>query len=151
MRFLFIPFVILPVLEIMLLIRVGGWIGVWPTVFLVLSTAFIGVMLLRRQGLKTLFRINERLAHGEVPAREMLEGLMLAIGGALLLAPGFITDTMALICLLPPTRRMLLRAMARRVRVYPGPGAVPPDMDPHGDPRPPRRPEVIEGDFRRED
>lgn len=114
MRFLFLLFLIMPIIEMYVLIEVGGLIGAWPTIGLVALTAIIGVALLRQQGFSTLMRGRQRLDAGELPAREMLEGLMLAVGGALLLTPGFITDGIGFLLLLPPTRWMLVRVLLRR-------------------------------------
>jgi UPF0716 protein FxsA len=108
MRWLFLLFCTLPVIELIILLQIGGWLGVWPTVGLILGTAFIGVNLLRQQGLKTLTRANQRMASGEMPAKEMVEGIVLAIGGALLLTPGLVTDVIGFSCLLPGTRHMYM-------------------------------------------
>lgn len=102
-------FIIIPVIEIYLLITVGGYIGAFWTVMLVIATAVIGVNLLRYQGLATLGRAQKSMAQGMMPAMEMMEGLCLAVGGALLITPGFITDSIGFICLIPATRRALIR------------------------------------------
>ncbi|MEE4381040.1 MAG: FxsA family protein, partial [Pseudomonadales bacterium] len=107
-------FLLVPVVEMYVLIRVGSWIGAWPTIGLVVLTAAIGVSLLRQQGLSTLSRGLRRMDAGELPAQEMLEGLFLAVGGALLLTPGFVTDAAGFACLLPPTRRGLVRLLVAR-------------------------------------
>ncbi|GAB3381879.1 FxsA family protein [Spongiibacter taiwanensis] len=114
MRILFGLFIVLPVLEMWLLIKVGGVIGALPTVGLVLLTAVIGANLLRSQGFSTLTRAQQRLNSGELPATEMLEGIFLAVGGALLLTPGFVTDAIGFCCLLPALRRGLIGAMLKR-------------------------------------
>ena len=111
-----ILFIGVPLAEIYLLIQVGGLIGAGWTVFLVLLTAVIGTALLRQQGLSTLFRARQTIEAGGVPALELLEGLMLAIGGALLLTPGFITDAIGFACLLPPTRQLMVRMVLSRLR-----------------------------------
>jgi UPF0716 protein FxsA len=108
-RFLFLAFIIIPVLEMWVLIRVGSVIGAWPTIALVLLTAMIGVALLRREGLKTLTKGTAKLDRGEMPAQEVAEGLVLAVSGALLLTPGFFTDFVGLVGLIPWTRRWLIR------------------------------------------
>ncbi len=107
MRGLFLLFLIVPMLEMWLLIKVGQLVGAWQTIGLVALTAVIGISLLKRQGLHTLLRVQERLNSGQIPATELLEGLLLAIGGALLLTPGFVTDAFGFCCLLPLTRRWL--------------------------------------------
>lgn len=114
LRILFLLFLVVPIIEMYVLIEVGGLIGPWPTIGLVALTAMIGVALLRQQGFSTLMRGRARLNAGELPAREMLEGLLLAVGGALLLTPGFITDSLGFLLLLPPTRWFVVRALLRR-------------------------------------
>ncbi len=109
-------FIVMPIAEMAVLIQVGTMIGVLPTIGLVLLTAVIGAALLKQQGLATLTRANQRLNSGELPAREVAEGLILAVGGALLLTPGFITDTVGFLCLIPGTRQWFVgQAMKRMV------------------------------------
>jgi len=110
-RMLLPIFIITPVIEMYLLIQVGGLIGALPTIGLVLLTAMIGLALLKQQGLSTLMRANQKLASGDLPAEEVVEGLLLAVGGALLLTPGFVTDFIGFSCLLPFTRA----AIAKRI------------------------------------
>ncbi|MDX1800983.1 MAG: FxsA family protein, partial [Marinobacter sp.] len=86
----FLLFVILPIVEMTILIKVGAVIGALNTIGLVLLTAVLGAALLRQQGLATLLKANQRLNSGELPAKEVAEGLILAVGGALLLTPGFV-------------------------------------------------------------
>lgn len=114
MRFLLPIFIIVPVIEMWLLIQVGGWIGAAPTIALVLLTAMVGLHLLRQQGLSTLLRANQKIEQGGLPAQEMLEGLVLAVGGALLLTPGFFTDAIGFYCLLPFTRKALVSHMLNK-------------------------------------
>ena len=104
-----------------LLIEVGGYIGAWPTIGLVMLTAVIGVAVLRVQGLSTLTRGMGRLEGGELPAREMAEGILLAVAGALLITPGFVTDATGFALLVPPIRGAIARRMLARV-VMVGPG-----------------------------
>lgn len=111
MRLLLLAFVLVPVIEIYLLIRVGQWLGAWPTIGIILATALAGAWLLRQQGLATLARGRLKLQEGVLPTREMVEGLLLATGGALLLTPGFMTDLVGLLCLLPWSRRWLARSV----------------------------------------
>ncbi len=105
MRFLFLLFVLVPIVEIVLLINVGQAIGAWYTIGLVLLSAFIGVNMLRQQGLSTLLRARSRMDGGEIPAQEMIEGLILAVGGALLITPVFVTDFFGFCCLMPMIRK----------------------------------------------
>lgn len=105
MPILFILFVVIPVVEILLLIKVGQAIGAWYTVGLVLTSAFIGVNMLRYQGLSTLARAKQRMDQGELPIGEMRDGIVIAVGGALLITPGFVTDFLGFCCLIPYSRR----------------------------------------------
>ncbi|WP_203300296.1 FxsA family protein [Marinobacter sediminum] len=138
--FLFL-FIVMPVAEMAVLIKVGGIIGVLNTIGLVLLTAVIGAWLLRQQGLATLLKANQRLNSGELPAKEVAEGLILAVGGALLLTPGFITDTIGFLCLLPGSRhwlasqalkRMVVSGQSRGFHFRAGGGAGPFGQDPFG-------------------
>lgn len=117
MRFLFLLFVILPIVEITLLIKVGDLLGLWNTVGLVLLSAFIGVNMLRYQGISTLARAQQRMQNGEMPGTEMVEGLILAVGGALLVTPGFVTDLIGFCCLIPYTRKAIAQAAAKQFTV----------------------------------
>lgn len=115
MKFLFILFVVLPIVEIMVLIEVGSQIGTLNTAILVVLTALIGSLMLRHQGLSTLFRARERIDSGQLPLQEMLEGICLAVGGALLVTPGFVTDAIGFACLFPLTRLWLVKVVSRYV------------------------------------
>ena len=107
MQILFLFFLIVPFVEIYVLLQVGGLIGAFPTIFLVVFTAALGAWLLRRQGFATWQRFQASLAQGTIPAYEMIEGPILLIGGALLLTPGFFTDTLGFACLVPALRRKI--------------------------------------------
>ena len=115
MRAFFFLFLLFPLLELTVLIKVGGAIGVLPTLLLIIGSAVLGSLLLRVAGLATALRARERLARGELPEQEMLEGMLIALGGGLLLLPGFISDIRGLFCLIPFTRRLLVRQLLRRV------------------------------------
>ncbi|MFT6372416.1 MAG: UPF0716 protein FxsA [Gammaproteobacteria bacterium] len=101
-------FLLIPIVEIFLLIQVGGMIGAPWTILLVVLTAVIGVRLLKIQGVSTLTRAQEKMQTGQMPAQEMLEGMGLVVAGAFLLTPGFFTDTVGFLLLLPPTRAWLV-------------------------------------------
>lgn len=101
---LFIAFTLIPVMEIYLLINLGGAIGSINTVFLVILTGFAGAYLARMQGARTLFRIQENLQHGIPPAEELMDAVIIFAAGIVLLTPGFITDIFGLLLLFPPTR-----------------------------------------------
>jgi UPF0716 protein FxsA len=126
MRFLLLFFIVMPILEMWLLITIGGHIGALSTILLVLLTALIGVGLLREQGFATLWRGREKLQQGQLPAQEMVEGLVLAISGALLLTPGFITDVVGFAGLLPYTRVLMVKLFLSRVTL------VDPSIGPFG-------------------
>ena len=104
---LFLFFLIVPFVEIFLLLQVGGLIGAFPTIFLVVLTAVLGARLLKSQGFATWQRFQENLNQGVIPAYEMIEGPILLVGGALLLTPGFFTDAMGFACLIPALRRKI--------------------------------------------
>jgi UPF0716 protein FxsA len=108
-------FLLIPILEIYLLIQVGSVIGALPTILLVVGTAVLGGFLLRQQGLSTFMRYQQSIAKGQVPAQEMLEGVLLLIGGVLLMTPGFFTDTLGFLCLLPVTRPWIAKWLMRKV------------------------------------
>lgn len=120
MQYFLLLFIVMPIAEMWLLIQVGGLIGAWPTIGAVLLTAVIGLALLRRQGFDTLMRGRAKLASGEVPVLEMLEAILLAVSGALLLTPGFFTDTLGFIGLLPMSRKFLIRYLVNRINVVSG-------------------------------
>lgn len=104
---LFLLLVTVPIIEIALFIEIGGWIGTWPTIGIVILTAVIGSAMLRQQGLGVLRSVQERLAGGESPGRLLAEGAMILFAGALLLTPGFFTDAVGFLLLLPPFRAIV--------------------------------------------
>lgn len=120
MQYILLIFIVVPVAEMWLLIQVGGLIGAWPTIATVLLTAVIGLALLRRQGFDTLMRGRAKLESGEAPVMEMLESMVLAVSGALLLTPGFFTDIVGFIGLLPLSRRFLVGYFVNRMNVVDG-------------------------------
>ncbi len=139
--FLLLLFLLVPLAEIWFLIVVGGWIGALPTVLLVVATAVLGAALARYQGFATLRRLQATLDRGEMPALEMLEGVLLLVGAVLLLTPGFFTDLAGFACLLPVTRHWLARQGLQHIHFPSGP---------RGGPAGPGA-RIIEGEFRRED
>jgi len=118
MRFVFALFIAVPILEMLVLIQVGQQIGALWTIALVLLTAFIGINLLRYQGLATLSRATWRMQSGQIPAKEMLEGILLAVGGALLLTPGFVTDTIGFVLLIPLVRHFFAARLMSRFKSF---------------------------------
>jgi len=134
-------FIAVPILELWVIIEVGGLIGVLPTLALLLAMSLLGAALLRHQGRGAWRRFNAALAERRFPGREVADGLMITIGGALLLTPGFATDAVGLLLLLPPTRaiaRRLLSAYLGRRLVLVGVGGTPGPGRDTADP-PPRR------------
>ena len=109
MHFLFIFFIAVPLGEMLLLFEVSDRIGSLTTLGLVVATAVIGVQILKRQGFATLSRASQKLQSGQLPAQEIVEGMLLAAAGALLLTPGFITDTIGFVLLTAPLRRPIAR------------------------------------------
>jgi len=110
-------FTIVPIVEMYLLISVGGYIGTIPTIACVMLTAVVGVSLLRWQGTTTLQRGMSRVGQGQLPGQEIAEGMMLAVAGALLLTPGFVTDLFGFLLLMPPVRGLLARYAGRHLKV----------------------------------
>jgi UPF0716 protein FxsA len=111
-------FIALPVAELYLILKVGDLIGVPLTILLLAADSVIGSLLLRSQGRAAWRRLNEALAEGRMPHREVQDGALVIFGGAFLITPGFITDVIGLLMLLPPTRplvrRLVMRALTRR-------------------------------------
>ncbi|MGI9568597.1 MAG: FxsA family protein [Desulfobulbia bacterium] len=114
---LLLLFIFVPIIEIGLFIQVGGFLGLWPTIALVLITAFVGASLVRSQGIQTFMSVQGRLQQGEMPAQQILEGVMLAVAGVLLLTPGFMTDALGMLVLLPAPRAMIAKKMMEKMVV----------------------------------
>ena len=145
MRILLLLFIGLPIVEMWLLIKVGSIIGALPTIGLVLLTAAMGLALLRYQGHATLASARQKLQANQLPAREIADGLFYAVGGALLLTPGFVTDAIGFACLTPGIRTIIIQFFARHLlqngaRVYTGRANDKPS---------PQDGQVIEGDYER--
>lgn len=113
-------FVAVPILEIALFIQVGGFIGLWPTLLIVILTAIIGTTLMRIQGMTALARLRSRLEARQDPTGPIADGALILIAGMLLLTPGFFTDTVGLLLLMPPVRAALIGAIAARVSLRAG-------------------------------
>jgi UPF0716 protein FxsA len=117
-----LAFIVVPMLELMLLLKIGQSIGVLPTVALVIATALTGAFIISRQSLSVISRALEALSDGRVPVEPVLDGLFLMVAGALLLTPGLVTDVAALFLLIPPVRRTIahasMRWLARRARIH---------------------------------
>ncbi|HEY2334522.1 MAG TPA: FxsA family protein [Solirubrobacterales bacterium] len=104
-------FIIVPIVEIYVIVQIGSLIGVWPTIALLLADAVLGSLLLHHQGRGAWRRFNAALAERRFPGREVADGLLIAIGGTLLLTPGFVTDILGAIFLIPPTRAIVRRLL----------------------------------------
>ena len=130
--------VIFPILELWVLLRVGAAIGAWPTIGLLLLAAGLGIAVLNRQGFQTLVRVRARMARGEEPTAAVLDGMVLAVAGLLLVIPGFLTDALALLLFVPPFRARLVRRLSAAAQPPGGPAAQ------HGS-------RIIEGECERDD
>lgn len=108
MRLLLILFVVVPIVELWVLIEIGSQIGAVTTISLLLLTAFFGFHLLRQQGLNTIFRLRVKILENKLPLNEIFEGVIISLGGILLITPGFLTDTLGFLCLLPKIRLNLI-------------------------------------------
>ena len=145
---LLLLFIIVPIIEIALFIQVGGWLGLWPTLLIVVLTALAGTMLLRSQGMAALARLNDSLNTGQNPVDPIVHGAMILAAGLLLLTPGFFTDGVGFALLIPPVRATLIRWGAARMM---GSGRVVftttgnPSAPPHR--HPPHDPGAVEGDY----
>lgn len=111
---LFTLFIVVPIVELYVIIQVGGEIGVLPTIAILIADSIIGAWLLRQQGRAAWVRFNQALAQSKIPHREIIDGVLIIFGGAFLLTPGFISDVFGLILLIPPTRA-IVRAAATRI------------------------------------
>ena len=142
---LVILFIAVPIAELAVIIQVGGAIGVWWTIALLIADSILGSLLMRSQGRAVWRRFNETLSSGRPPAREVADGVLVIFGGALLLTPGFLTDIIGLLFLLPPTRavmrRLFLREAMRRITVT----MATPRMPRDGARRDSRREDDLEG------
>lgn len=125
--FFLLVLLLFPVLEIAVFIEVGGSIGTWPTVGAIFLTAVIGINLVRAQGLATIGRARASLQRNEFPLEEAFDGICLAIAGLMLLIPGFVTDGLGGLLLIPPLRARLRRFILGRghFQVPPGAGGRP--------------------------
>ncbi|MEJ6393296.1 FxsA family protein [Gymnodinialimonas sp. 2305UL16-5] len=114
---LLLLFIIVPLVEIGLFIQVGGWIGLWPTLAIVVVTAFVGTALVRSQGAQALAQLRSSFDDLRDPTEPLAHGAMILFSGALLLTPGFFTDAVGFALLIPGVRRGVLRELKKRVKV----------------------------------
>ena len=113
---LLLLFVVVPVVEIWVIVQVGQAIGIVPTLVLLLADAVLGTWLFRREGRKAWTALRQAITEQRVPAKEVADGALVVLGGAFLLTPGFVTDAVGVLCLLPPTRAVLRQAFTGLVR-----------------------------------
>ncbi len=147
MRAFLLLFLLFPVLELYVFFKVSTAIGFFPALLLIIAGSALGVLVMRVAGLATVLRTRASLQRGELPAEQMFNGLVTAVGGVLLIVPGFVSDLLAVLCLLPFTRHFLIRkvreralAQAMRQRAFAD------DMPPPGGPAQAYRAHVIEGE-----
>lgn len=117
MRILFLLFAAMPIIEIAILVQVGGIIGGWNTIALVIVTAFVGAFLVRREGLHTLQTAQQKMQQNTIPGRELVEGMMLVVAGILLVTPGFITDILGFLFVLPGSRHYLASHISKHMQM----------------------------------
>jgi UPF0716 protein FxsA len=147
---LFLLFLLVPLIEIALFIQVGGWIGLWPTLAIVVATAVAGTILVRSQGSQALARLRRSFDELRDPTENLAHGAMILFSGALLLTPGFFTDAVGFALLVPQFRAFLIQQLRKRMHVQTVVGG-----NPHWQ-EPPRRPgmgrdDIIEGEYEAED
>ena len=127
---LLLVFVVIPIIELYVIIQVGSWIGAGPTIALLLLFSVAGIWLVKREGLGAWARFRGQVEAGAVPTNELLDGMLILLGGALMIVPGFVSDFVGLLLLIPPTRSVVRKLLARRLRArldtatigYGGPG-----------------------------
>jgi len=113
---LFILFVVVPILELMVIIQVGQSVGAWNTVILLVVDSLVGAWLVKHQGIGLLKKSQDRLRNGELPSDEIFSGVTVLFAGALMLTPGFLTDLVGLLLLVPPIRALVLMIVRRKFR-----------------------------------
>jgi len=136
---LLLAFIAVPLIEIALFIQVGGMIGLWPTLAIVVLTALLGTWLLRMQGAAALADVRRSFSELEDPSEPLAHGAMILFAGALLLTPGFFTDAIGFALLMPPVRRWLFAELRKRIRVE--------RFEAQPKPHPEVRPDIIEGEY----
>lgn len=114
-RVLFLLFVVVPIIEIAVLMQVGSLIGAWPTVAIVIITAWLGAKNVKAQGLATVQNLQHKMAQGEAPSEEIVAGLLLLVAGVLLVTPGFVTDAFGLSLLIPQVRLGLVKNVQKHI------------------------------------
>jgi UPF0716 protein FxsA len=116
-QLLFVLFIIIPIIEITVIMQVGALLGVWPTVAIVILSAWLGAKYVRQQGLATLQSVQTKMAQGEMPSGEIVTGLMLLVAGVLLVTPGFVTDIFGLSLLIPAVRKAIAAQAQQHIKL----------------------------------
>ena len=114
-RVLFVFFIIIPIIEIAVLMQVGSFLGLWPTLAIVIITAWLGAKNVRQQGLATMQSVQTKMAQGQMPSDEIVAGLLLLVAGVLLVTPGFVTDIFGLSLLIPSVRKALIKTVQKHL------------------------------------
>ncbi len=150
---LFVAFVVIPIIEIALFIQIGGWIGLWPTLAIVVLTAIFGTVLVKAQGRMAMMNLQRSFSELDNPTEPLAHGAMILIAGVLLLTPGFFTDGIGFALLMPGIRGAVFRFLRARIKLahfemgqgdpLRRPRPDPFDTRDHG----PHRPDVIDGEF----
>lgn len=143
---LFLLFTSVSLLEIFVLVKVGGFLGAWPTVLLVVVTALVGSALVRGQGLQLVQQLQQRMAAGEMPGQQLIEGIMLIITGVLLVTPGFVTDAAGLLLLQPTIRANIAKVIMANVS-FPAHTTMGGFSSQGFSQHPPQDDSIIEGEF----
>lgn len=115
---LLILFIVIPIIEIAILVKIGSLLGFWPTMPIVIATGISGATLARIQGFLVLTRIRTELQMGRMPAGELIDGLLILIGGILLLTPGLLTDLMGFLMLIQSSRKLFKKWLGKRFRQW---------------------------------
>lgn len=137
---LFAIFILIPLIEIALFIQVGGWLTLWPTLAIVLGTALVGTALLRWQGTQTLRDLQREMQSLGNPLSPLAHGALILVGGVMMILPGFFTDILGILLMIPPVRRLVIRLILARVSAQ--------TVRSFGYPRAPAHdPNTIDGDF----
>jgi len=114
-RVLFVFFIVIPIIEIAVLMQVGDLLGLWPTITIVVFTAWLGAKNVRQQGLATMASVQAKMAQGQMPSDEIVAGLLLLVAGVLLVTPGFVTDIFGLSLLIPQVRLSLIKMVQKHL------------------------------------
>ena len=114
---LVVVFIVMPIVELAVLIQVGQALGILPTIALLLAVSFVGAWLVKREGMGVWRRFRDQLQRGHAPGKELADGVMILFAGALLLSPGFVTDVLGILLLLPPVRAFLRATALKRLTI----------------------------------